>query len=313
MRYEAARRAVFLASGASPIRAILYAFSANFVIALAKTAAAAFTGSSSMLAEAIHSYADTGNQLLLLLGLARSRRAPDREHPLGYGKVTYFWSFVVAIQLFAVGGLFSLYEGFLKLEETGPIGNVWVAVAVLVVSIVLEAVSMKGCLDEVEKIRGGRSLWSWLNRSRSSELVVVFGEDLAALLGLSIALVFVLLASVTGNRAFDAMGSMAIGALLVVVAIFLAIRVKALLIGRSADPDVVEAIERGIQSDPVIAGVFNVLTVQVGSQVMVAAKVRLEEELSLDDAVEHINRLEARLREQIPEIGWLFMEPDVAD
>lgn len=302
-----------MATGASPVRAILYALSANFGIALAKTAAAAFTGSSSMLAEAVHSYADTGNQLLLLLGLARARRAPDPEHPLGYGKVTYFWSFVVAILLFTVGGLFSLYEGYHKLEETGPISGVWVAVAVLAVSLVLEAVSMKGCLDEVNKIRGGQSLWTWLNRSRRSELIVVFGEDLAALLGLSAALVFVLLAWITGDRAWDAIGSMVVGGLLVVVAIFLAVRVKALLIGRSADPDVVEAIGRIIQSDSNIVRVFNLLTVQVGSQVMIAAKVRLSEGLSLDDAVGHINRLEVRLREEVPDVGWIFMEPDVED
>ena len=313
LRYEAVRRSVLLENGASPIRAILYAFSANLGIALAKSVATAFTGSSSMLAEAVHSYADTGNQALLLLGLARSRRAPDQEHPLGYGKVTYFWSFVVAILLFSVGGLFSLYEGYHKLTTTESIGNIWIAVAVLLVSLILEATSMKGCLDEVNKIRGDQSLWSWLNRSRTSELVVVFGEDLAALLGLSVALVFVLLTWATGNQAFDALGSMAIGILLVVVAIFLAVRVKALLIGRSADPDVVEAIERIIQSDSSIDRVFNVLTIQVGSQVMLAAKIRLQDGLSLDDAVGHINRLEVRLREEVPEIGWIFMEPDVED
>jgi len=266
-----------------------------------------------MLAEAIHSFADTGNQLLLLLGLHRSRRAPDREHPLGYGKVSYFWSFIVAILLFSVGGLFSLYEGWHRLEAEGELRNLGLAVGVLCISIALEAFSMWGCLREVNRARGARSLWRWLKESRSSELIVVFGEDLAALLGLTVALGFVLLAGITGDRRFDAIGSMVIGALLVVVAVFLAARVKSLLIGRSADPDVVEAIEREIANEPMIVEVFNVITVQVGSQLMLAAKVRLAEGLGLEEACHHLNRLERRLKAEIPEIGWSFMEPDLDD
>lgn len=313
MRYEAAREGGELAGGANPIRAILYALGANLGIALAKAAAYAFTGSTSMLAEAIHSLADTGNQLLLLLGLHRSRRAPDREHPLGYGKVTFFWSFMVAMLLFSGGGIASLYEGAHKLDHPEPLEHVSFAICVLVVSIGLEASSMKSCLREVDRVRGGECLWRWLHRSRSSELVVVFGEDLAALLGLSVALVFVLLAAATGEPRFDALGSMAIGGLLVVIALFVAVRVESLLIGRSADPEVVRAIEQGIALDPTIQEVFNVITVQVGPQVMVAAKVRMRDGLGLEEAVGHINRLEERLRQQVPEIGFLFMEPDVAD
>lgn len=301
------------AGNSSPLRAILYAFSANLLISLAKTATAVLTQSTSILAEALHSYADTGNQLLLLLGLYRSRRVADREHPLGYGKVSYFWSFVVATLLFSVGGLFSLYQGWQKFGDEGAVERVELAVAVLGFSLLLEAWSMRGCLVEVNKVRGDRSLWRWLNESRSSELVVVFGEDLAALLGLTFALGFVLLAHVTGDHRFDAIGSMAIGALLVVIAVFLAARIKALLIGRSADPDVVAAIERAIADDPAIEEVFNVITLQVGSRLMVAAKVRLPGELALEVACEHLNRLEVRLKQEIPEIGWSFMEPDIDD
>jgi cation diffusion facilitator family transporter len=293
------------AGKSSPLRAILYAFSANLLISLAKTATAVLTQSTSILAEALHSYADTGNQLLLLLGLYRSRRVADREHPLGYGKVSYFWSFVVATLLFSLGGLFSLYHGWQKFGAEGTVERVELAVGVLSFSLLLEAWSMRGCLVEVNKVRGDRSLWRWLNESRSSELVVVFGEDLAALLGLAFALGFVLLAHVTGDHRFDAIGSMAIGALLVVIA--------ALLIGRSADPDVVAAIERAIADDPAIEEVFNVITLQVGSQLMVAAKVRLPGELALEVACEHLNRLEVRLKQEIPEIGWSFMEPDIDD
>ncbi|MBW2313935.1 MAG: cation diffusion facilitator family transporter [Deltaproteobacteria bacterium] len=302
-----------MAGGASPQKAILYALAANSGIAVAKTAAAMATGSTSMVAEAIHSYADSGNQLLLLLGLHRSKRPPDREHPLGYGKVTYFWSFVVALLLFSIGGLFSLYEGWHKLHGAEPIQSLWIAVLVLLFSMALEVVSLRGCLAEVARERGGRSLWRWVNESRSAELVVVFGEDLAALLGLSAALVFVVLAALTGNPVWDAAGSMVIGGLLVMIALFVAVRIKALLIGRSADPGIVAAIEREIQADPAILELLNALTVQVGPQLMLAAKLRMSPDLSIDEACEAINNLEMHLKQSIPEIGWCFMEPDLRD
>lgn len=299
--------------GASPIRAILLAFAANGGIAIAKGAAAVYTGSSAMLAEAIHSIADAMNQLLLLLGIFRARRPPDAEHPLGYGKVTFFWSFVVAILLFSLGGLFSLHEGWYKLQHPGSIENTWVALLVLGVSIALEGGSMVGCLHEVRKVRHQRSLWRWFNESRSSELIVVFAEDTAALVGLGAAFGFVALAALTGESRYDAFGSIFIGLLLVMIAIFLAVRVKSLLIGRSADPEVTRAIETSIAGDDAIEEVFHVITVQVGSGVMVAAKVRMVAGLGLAEACERLNHLEARLREQIPEIQWSFMEPDLRD
>ncbi|MAE96891.1 MAG: cation efflux family transporter [Deltaproteobacteria bacterium] len=301
------------AGGSNPLRAILYAFFANAGIAVAKTAAALHTGSSSMVAEAIHSVADACNQLLLILGLRGARREPDAEHPLGYGKLTYFWSFIVAILLFSVGGLFSLYEGWHKLHQSGPIENAWIALLVLALSIGLEAVSMRGCMVEVNKVRGERSLWRWLNESRSSELVVVFGEDLAALLGLVVAFAFVALAAATGDGVYDAYGSMTIGVLLVAVALFVGWRVAKLLIGRSADPEVTAAIQREIARGEGIREVFNVITLQVGPQIMVAAKVRIAPELPLVEALERVNTLERHLREEVPDIGWIFMEPDVSD
>jgi cation diffusion facilitator family transporter len=301
------------AGQASPIRAILWAFAANLGIAIAKFAAAFATGSSAMMAEAIHSCADTGNQLLLLLGLRRSQRAPDREHPLGYGKDIYFWSFIVALLLFSMGGMFSIYEGLHKLESDEPIAKPWVALLVLGASIVLEALSMRGCLAEVKHIRGDRSLWRWLNESRNSELVVVFGEDFAALVGLALAFAFVVLAAVTGDHRWDAAGSLAIGVLLVVVAIFIATLVKQLLIGRSADPRVVEVLEAEIGSSPEILWVYRTITIQIGSQIMLAAKVRMRDGLVIEEACEHINRLEERVKARVPEVGWCFIEPDVAD
>jgi len=301
------------AQKASPIRAILWAFAANFGIAVAKFAAAFTTGSSSMMAEAIHSCADTGNQLLLLLGLRQAQRPPDAEHPLGYGKDIYFWSFIVALLLFSMGGMFSIYEGLHKLDSSEPLTKPWVALLVLGISIGLEALSMRGCLAEVKHVRGERSLWRWLNESRSSELVVVFGEDFAALVGLVIAFAFVVLASVTGDLRFDAYGSLAIGVLLVIVAIFVATRVKQLLIGRSAEPSVVARIESDLNADPAVLWVYRVITIQIGSEIMLAAKIRMREGLSIDAACSEINRLERRLKERVPELRWSFIEPDVED
>ncbi len=302
-----------MAGGSNPTKAILYAFAANGGIAIAKSFAAFYTGSSSMTAEAIHSYADSGNQLLLLLGMSRAKKAPDAEHPLGYGKSTYFWSFIVALMLFSIGGLFSLYEGWHKLHDSGPIQNGWIAVVVLVFSIFLEAISMRACMVEVNKIRGDQSLWTWVRESRNSELVVVFGEDLAALAGLVLALGFVLLAMVTGDGVYDAYGSMTIGVLLVIIALFIASRVAKLLIGRSAAPDMEAALREEIQGASLVDHVYNTITIQVGPQVMLAAKVRMREGISIEEACSSINALERALRDRFPELGWLFIEPDVTD
>jgi divalent metal cation (Fe/Co/Zn/Cd) transporter len=212
-----------------------------------------------------------------------------------------------------MGGMFSIYEGLHKLDSTEPLTKPWVALLVLGLSIGLEALSMRGCLAEVKHVRGGRSLWRWLNESRSSELVVVFREDFAALVGLVIAFAFVVLASVTGDLRFDAYGSLAIGVLLVIVAIFVATRVKQLLIGRSADPSVVARIEAEIGADPAVLRVYRVITIQIGSEIMLAAKVRMREGLSIDAACREINRLERRLKEGVPELRWSFIEPDIED
>lgn len=294
-------------------RAILYAFLANGGIALAKTWAAMVTGSGSMLAEAIHSYADTGNQVLLFLGLKQSARPADREHPLGYGKLSYFWSFVVALMLFSLGGLFSIYEGVHKLQHPEPLTQVWIAIGVLGVAIVLESFSLAGCVREINLIRGGRPFREWLKHTRNSELVVVLGEDVAALLGLTLALVFVSLAAITGNGVYDAIGSMCIGAILIVISVFLTIRVQSLLVGRSADPIVQEAIDAIIRDDADIEKIYNAITMQFGPDTLLAAKIKLKSGLDIDTAVARINDLERRLKEEVPGLKWCFIEPDVAD
>ena len=297
----------------SSVRAILYAFIANFGIAIAKSWAAWLTGSGSMLAEAIHSYADTGNQALLFLGLKQSQKPPDKEHPLGYGKLSYFWSFVVALLLFTMGGVFSIYEGYHKLTHPEPLSQVWVAIVVLMLAILLEGGSLLGCLREIRKVRAGRPFGEWLRNTRNSELVVVLGEDIGAQLGLGLALCFLVLAWVTGNPVYDAMGSICIGAVLLVISAFIAWRVRSLLVGRSADPGVQEAIEKIIANDPDILGVFNTITIQFGPDTMLAVKLLMDPGLSVSEAIEHINDLERNLKAEIPKLKWCFIEPDIRD
>ena len=301
------------ASHDSTVRAILYAFLANLGIAIAKTWAAWLTGSGSMLAEAIHSYADTGNQVLLYLGLKQAQRPPDEEHPLGYGKLSYFWSFIVAIMLFSLGGLFSIYEGYHKLTHPEELSQIWVAITVLVLAILLEGGSLLGCLREIRKIRGDRPFLEWLRNTRNSELVVVLGEDIGAQLGLMLALVFLWLAWLTGNPVYDAMGSICIGVVLLIISFFIAWRVRSLLVGRSADPEVQAAIDEIIKSDPDVIEIFHTITIQFGPDTMVAIKVRMDPGLTINEAVRHINELERELKTRIPKIGWCFIEPDVSD
>jgi cation diffusion facilitator family transporter len=211
---------------ADSVRTIFYALGANLAIAAAKTAAAIATGLSAMLAEAVHSYADSGNQGLLLWGMKQAKRPPSPDYPLGWGKAVFFWSFVVALVLFSLGGVFSLYEGWHKLAEPEDLSYPWVAVGILVFGLAAEAVSLRACLTEVNKVRGTKTLWRWFRESRQSELVVILGEDLAALLGLALALAAILVTIFSGNPMWDALGSMAIGVVLIIVAAGIATEIK---------------------------------------------------------------------------------------
>ena len=301
------------AANHSTARAILYAVLANFGIAIAKTWAAWLTGSGSMLAEAIHSYADTVNQVLLFLGLKQSLRPADKEHPLGYGKLSYFWSFVVAILLFSMGGLFSIYEGVHKLNNPEPLSQVWIAIVVLVLAILLEGMSLFGALREIRKLRGKRSLRHWLKHTRNSELVVVLGEDVGAQLGLILALGFLTLAEITGNPVYDALGSICIGAVLIVISVFIAWRIRSLLVGRSAEPDIQDAIAAIIAEQDGIEFVFNTITMQFGPDTMLAAKIKMRSDMNIGEAVASINALERELKARVPKLRWCFIEPDNAD
>jgi cation diffusion facilitator family transporter len=297
---------------ADSTRTIFYALGANLAIAAAKTGAAVFTGSSAMLAEAIHSYADAGNQGLLLWGMKQAKRPPSPDYPLGWGKAVFFWSFIVALVLFSLGGLFSLYEGWHKLHSEEGLSYPWVAVGILVFGIVAEIISLRACLQEVNKVRNGRSLWRWFRTSRQSELVVILGEDIAALLGLALALVAILLTVFSGNPIWDAIGSMSIGALLIVVAVGIGIEIKALLIGQSAEPETEARLRDFLLKQDSVESVYRLITLQLGTSLMVSVKAKLKGSTARE-LVAAINRAEAATRAEFPEIQWLFFEPDSAD
>ncbi len=297
----------------STAKAILYAFLANLGIAIAKLFAAIYTTSGSMMAEAIHSFADSGNQILLYMGLRGSVRRPDEDHPLGYGKLSYFWSFIVAMMLFSLGGLFSIYEGWHKLHDPEPLRAVWVALTVLGLAVLLESGSLYGAVREINLMRRGKPMRQWLRETRNAEIVVVLGEDIAAIVGLLLAFSFLSLTAITGNPVFDALGSISIGIILIIVALFLAVRTQALLVGKSAEPDLRALIEQLIEEDDAIARLLNTITMQYGPNVMLAAKIQMREDMTLGTAIDRINQLEVRIKQEFPEVAWCFIEPDHFD
>jgi len=300
-------------AGANSLKTIFYALGANTAIAVAKLAAAAITGSAAMLAEGIHSVADAGNQLLLLLGIKQSQHPPTAKHPLGYGKNTYFWSFVVAIILFSVGGMFSIYEGWHKLHDPHALSHPWVAIGVLVFAILAETVSFRACIIEVNKIRRGRNFWRWFRDSRESELVVIFGEDLAALLGLLFALAAVVATMLTGNPLFDALGTLMIGALLIIIAILIAAEVKQLLLGQSVEPMVLEQMQNFLREHADVEQLYSLITLHMGKDVMVSMKLKMREFSDQQHMVSAINRLEVAFKQAFPQVVWSFVEPDNQD
>ncbi len=295
------------------VKSILFALLANLGIAITKTIAAVLTGSGAMLAESIHSFADCGNQGLLFLGLRATKKNPDTEHPLGYGKEIYFWSFIVALILFSMGGLFSVYEGIHKISSHEGLRSPIIAIVVLSVSIVLEAASLMGCLKQINKIKHDTRLIKWIKNSRKSELIVVLGEDVAALLGLTFALIAVILSVISGNPIYDALGSISIGVLLIIVSFFLAFKVKSLLIGQSADEEMRTAIKSYLESRPEIEKILHLITLQLGPRVMVAVKAKMNKSDSTEHMIENINTCESELKKAVPDVQWIFFEPDIRD
>ena len=302
-----------MADSHSSTRAVLFALGANSGIAVAKTVAAFITGSSAMAAEAVHSFADAGNQGLLLWGMKQAKRPATSDYPLGFGRATYFWSFIVALLLFSLGGLFSLYEGYHKLQSGEELVNPWVAIGVLAFAIVLEMVSLVVALREIRKVQRGRSLWRWFRETRHSELIVVLGEDLAATFGLLLALIAVGVTMLTGNPLFDALGSMAIGVLLLVVSVAIAIEIKGLLIGQSASPHLVREITAYLESCDLTVGIHDLKTVQLGPDVMLVADLVFDRDVAGGAMVDAIGRYKRELGEKFSNVKWIFFNPEYRD
>jgi cation diffusion facilitator family transporter len=294
-------------------RAIVAALAANLGIAVTKFAAFALTGSSSMLAEAIHSVADSGNQGLLLLGGKRSRREATEQHPFGYGRERYIYAFIVSIVLFSLGGLFAIYEGIHKLEHPEPITKwQWVPIAVLVIAIGLEAFSFRTAIHETSKIRGEVSWSGFIRHSRVPELPVVLLEDFAALIGLVFALFGVGLTLMTGNGVWDGIGTLLIGALLVAVAVVLAIEMKSLLIGESATREHVDLIRAAVTDGEDIERVIHMRTQHLGpEELLVAVKIGVRGASTAADISQAIDDAEARIRAAVPIARVIYIEPAI--
>jgi cation diffusion facilitator family transporter len=294
-------------------KAIVAALAANLGIAATKFIAWLLTGSSSMLAESIHSAADSGNQLLLLVGGKQSRKQATTEHPFGYGRERYIYAFIVSIVLFSVGGLFALYEGYHKIRHPEAIHEwQWVPVVVLVIAIGLEGYSFMTAIKESNHTRGKVSWIDFVRRAKAPELPVVLLEDSGALVGLVLALFGVTLTLITGNGVWDGIGTGAIGLLLVVIAVVLAIETKSLLIGEGANPEVLAKIEKAVLAGDGVERIIHMKTLHLGpEELLVAAKIAVPRTEQAVDLARHINETEARIREAVPIARVIYLEPDI--
>jgi cation diffusion facilitator family transporter len=294
------------------MRAVFAALAANLGIAVTKFVAFLFTGSASMLAEAVHSVADTGNEVLLLVGRGRSLRPPSDEHPFGFGRERYFYGFVVSVMLFTVGAAFSVYEGIHKIVNSEPIRSPQVAIIVLVLSAVLEAFSLRTAIAEANKVRGDRGWSTFIRRSKAPELPVVLLEDLAALIGLGFAFTGVTLAWVTGNVWWDGAGSLAIGLLLGTAAAILAVEMKSLLIGEAASTEVQRKIVAALEDGPEVDRVIHMRTVHISPDaILVAAKIAVRPADTAAQVAAGIDAAEKRVREAVPIARTIYLEPDL--
>jgi cation diffusion facilitator family transporter len=293
-------------------KAIVAALAANLGIAAAKFVAFAFTGSASMMAEGVHSIADSGNQGLLILGGKRSRRAQTSRHPFGYGRERFFYAFIVAVVLFTVGALFSLYEGWHKVSDPHTVDDPAWAFGVLVLGILLEGYSFRTAIKESNLTRGDQSWVSYIRRARAPELPVVILEDFAALIGLVIALICVALAVITGDGVWDGVGSIAIGVLLAFVAVVLAVETKSMLIGESAVGEIEKRITAELESVEEVDRVIHLRTLHMGpEELLVAAKIAVARDDTAAEVARGIDAAESRIRQAVPMARHIYIEPDL--
>jgi cation diffusion facilitator family transporter len=298
------------ASGGS--KAIIAALAANMAIAGGKFVAFVFSGSSSMLAESVHSLADSGNQALLLLGGKRAKRAASEEHPFGYGRERYIYGFLVSIVLFAIGGLFALYEGYEKIKHPHELGAWYWPVGVLVFAIIAESFSFRTAIKESNEVRGSQSWTEFVRRAKAPELPIVLLEDLGALVGLVLALFGVGAAVVTGNGVWDGVGTLFIGVLLVLIAVILAAETKSLLLGESADPADRDKIRDALVDGRNVTRIIHMRTLHLGpEELLVAAKIEVQHETTVVEIAQAIDAAEVRVREAVPSARVIYLEPDI--
>lgn len=303
-----------MSSGGST-KVIILSLCANLGIAVSKLAGALFTGSSALMAEAVHSFSDCGNQALLLWGGFVAKKPPTRKFPLGRGKEMFFWSFAVALLLFSIGGAFSMYEGIHKLQEPTPISHPYVGIVILVIAVGLESVSFFACLKEVRAQYPKGSLWRWVRQTMAADLLVIFLEDLAALFGLVLALAALVMSWITGNPLWDALGSCAVGVLLIVVALVLAKEVKSMLIGEAPAEDYEEELKPLLAAHFPQGRMLRFIAIQQGVGAVIFAYKIHPGNLTQDTqtSIESVNRFEASVRERFPEVQWQFAELDVKE
>ncbi|MEO5581611.1 MAG: cation diffusion facilitator family transporter [Saprospiraceae bacterium] len=293
---------------------IIQSLIVNILIASAKGFAAFMTGSGAMLAETIHSFSDCANQAVLLVGVKQAQRPANDKHPLGFGREVYFWSFMVAMLLFSIGGMFSIYEGVHKFNHPEPIENFVWGIGILLLSLALEGYATYSNIVELNKRRGKVGFFKFLNRTKDSDLVVIFGENSAAVLGLVIALVALTAAYRTGDGRFDALGSLGIGVVLILVAIFLSIKVKSLLIGESADVTIMDLVEMEAKKHPEILKLINCITIQQGpGEVLMCMKIKVDHSISILDLSKLTNKFEREIRAKAPELKWIYLETDLQE
>jgi cation diffusion facilitator family transporter len=301
-----------MAGGGHGTKAVVAALLANAGIAVAKFVGFGITGSASMLAESIHSVADSGNQGLLLLGGKRARKDADEQHPFGYGRERYFWAFVVALVLFSLGGAFAIYEGVSKIRHPHEVESPGIAVGILILAIILESLSFRTAIREANHVRGDAGWWQFVRRSKNPELPVVVLEDLGALVGLVLALAAVGATLATDDPLWDGIGTLSIGVLLSVIAVILAVEMKSLLIGESANARMLDSIRSTIEADPSVERLIHLRTQHLGpEELLVGAKVHFLGDLTAPELAGAVDRVEASVRLALPEARIMYIEPDV--
>jgi cation diffusion facilitator family transporter len=293
---------------------IIQSLIVNLIIACLKGFAAFMTASGAMLAETIHSFSDCANQGLLLMGVKQSKKPPTATHPLGYGRAVYFWSFMVAMLLFTIGGMFSIYEGIHKFNNPEPVSNIEWGVGILAFSLLLEGYATYSNIVELNKRRGSVGFIKYLRSTKDSDLVVIFGENSAAVLGLILAIIALVTSYFTHDGRYDAMGSLAIGVVLIAVAIFLTVEVKSLLIGESADTVINELVKTEADKHPEILELINCISIQQGpGEVLMCVKIKCRQDLSALQLSKAINEFENEIRSKAPTVKWLYIEPDLQE